>query len=90
MEENFKVLYKKFVDIRNMGWIQSKRKGTTGIGYTFETLLEKPEEHFPIPDFEDIEIKTMRKFSKKILHLFSITPDGDFLFPMKRALNILG
>ena len=57
---------------------------------TFEQLLNKEEENFPIPDFNSIEIKTIRNFSKKNIHLFNVTPDGEYLFPIKRVLNILG
>lgn len=90
MEHNFKELKKQFNMIKNKGWVKSKRNGSTGVGYTFENLLGKEEENFFIPDFENIEIKTMRKYSKGQLHLINITPDGDFLFPIKRILEILG
>ncbi len=59
-----------------MGWIESKRKGTTGIGYTFETLLGKEEESFPIPDYGSIEIKTRYRNAKFPITLFNATPDG--------------
>ena len=90
MDENFKDLYKKFIKIEKKGWVESKRSGTTGIGYTFDELLGKKEDDFPIPDFKGIEIKTMRRYSKRKIHLLNITPDGDFLFPIKRILDILG
>lgn len=66
------------------------REGATGVGYTFETLLGKQEDYFPIPDYEGIEIKTMRYFSKHKIHLFNAMPDGDFLFPIKRVIDNLG
>ncbi len=90
MKENVNELYEKFLKIKNQGWIESKRKGPTGIGYTFEELINKEEENFPIPDYKGIEIKTTRKYSNRNLHLFTATPDGDYLFPIKRMLNILG
>ena len=34
-------LREKFYTIKAKGWIPSMRKGTTGIGYTFESLLGK-------------------------------------------------
>lgn len=67
----------KFFNIKRKGWIKSLRKGPTGIGYTFECLLDKKEDKLSIPDFQDIEIKTFRVFSKKRLHLITITPDGE-------------
>ena len=90
MQENIKNLYNEFITIKKMGWIQSKRKGNAGVGYTFETLINKPEENFPWPDFEGIEIKTCRKYTRRDIHLFSVTPDGDFLFPIDRVLHYLG
>ena len=75
-------LYKQFVRIKKLGWIKSMRKGYTGLGYTFEYLLGKKEDSLPLPDFGDIEIKTIRYNSRKKLHLFSIMPDGDSIFPM--------
>ena len=90
MTEDIKNLYKKFCFIKDMGFIKSKRKGSTGVGYTFEELINKPEESFPIPDFNSIEIKTCRYQSRQAIHLFTATPDGDFLFPIKRIIDILG
>lgn len=90
INENIKLLYNKFIKIKNMGWIKSQRKGTGGIGYTFEELLGKPEENFPIPDFNGIEIKTGRKYTRKTVHLFSTAPDGDYLFPNERILKYVG
>lgn len=90
IDENIKMLYDKFIEIRNMGWIESKRNGTGGIGFTFEELINKPEENFPIPDFNGIEIKTGRKHTIGSVHLFSTAPDGDFLFPNERILKYLG
>ncbi len=66
------------------------RNGPTGVGYTFEQLLNKEEDNKPIPDFEGIEIKTLKYFSKRKIHLFNATPDGDYLFPIKRVQTKLG
>ena len=79
-----------FYNIKRKGWIKSLRKGATGVGYTFEELLGKKEDHLFLPDFKDIEIKTFRVFSKKKLHLLTITPDGDYLFPIERIVDHLG
>lgn len=90
MNKSFIQLYKQFKKINKKGWIKSQRKGYGGIGYTFESLIGKEEESFPIPDYNGIEIKTMRIKSSGVLHLFSIIPDGDYLFPMERIRDILG
>ena len=90
MIEDLVSLKLKFEKIKKMGWIESMRKGTTGIGYTFECLIGKPEESFPIPDYESIEIKTRYRNAKEDITLFNATPDGDFLFPMKRIYENFG
>lgn len=83
-------LFKMFTKIRNQGWIETKRKGPTGVGYTLETLLEIEENSLPIADYNGIEIKAMRILSKKNIHLFNATPDGDFLFPYERIIDKVG
>mgnify|MGYP003571504718 CR=1 FL=1 len=83
-------LKQRFDKIQKMGWIETMREGTTGIGYTFETLIGKQEEDFPIPDFKSIEIKTRFKNAKEDMTLFNATPDGDFLYPMKRIYDDFG
>ena len=90
MENSIIKLKNKFNEIKKMKWVESKRKGPTGIGYTFETLLGRDENNLPYYDFEDIEIKVHRKKSSSPIHLFSATPDGDELFPIKKILNKIG
>lgn len=90
MKKEIEKLNDEFLTIKKKGWIKSMRRGPTGIGYTFEYLLNKNENSFSIPDFEGIEIKTMRYFSRKKIHLFNATPDGDILFPIKRIIDLIG
>jgi len=90
MKEEFIKLYNEFTKIKRKRWIKSLRKGTAGIGYTFETLLNKPEDNFSIPDYCGIEIKTMKYLSLRKVHLFCATPDGDILFPIKRVVKAIG
>lgn len=90
MEKDIINLKKEFERIKKLGWIESKRRGPTGIGYTFETLLNKPEENFEIPDFGKIEIKTKHRYSKGYITLFNATPDGDELFAIKKLQKKFG
>ena len=83
-------LYEKFKKVKEMGWVLERRRGFIGIGYTFESLIGKDEDGFPIADYHGIEIKTMNSHTKWGLHLFTLTPDGDYLFPIKRILGQLG
>lgn len=79
-----------FKAIKNKHWIKSLRSGTTGIGYTFETLIGKNEENFELPDYYSIEIKTKHKYSKGFITLFNANPDGELLFPIERIINNFG
>ena len=88
--EIFQLFGELLIKTKNKGWIKSKRRGPTGIGYTFESEIGKEEDSLPIPDYKNIEIKTVRLYSKRKIHLFCATPDGDFLYPLKRILKNLG
>lgn len=58
------------------GWIKSKRKGSTGVGKTFEELIGKIEDRKFTPDYNGIEIKTKRYYSNSFTTLFNLTPSG--------------
>ena len=79
----------KFLEIKKLGYVKSLRKGSTGIGYTFETLLGKNEECFPIPDFRSIEIKVKKQFGKGSITLFNAVPDNE-VFATKRLYEEYG
>lgn len=74
MHKNFLILRKKFNNIKQMGLIKADRKGTTGIGYTFESLLGKIEDAQSTPDFYNIELKTKLGYSKSPITLFTCIP----------------
>lgn len=90
MNNDYIELKKIFENIKNKGWIESKRKGPTGIGYTFETLLNKEEDALNLPDYKSIEIKTRRKNSKSFISLFNAAPDGDYSYEIKRLRDNYG
>lgn len=74
MNEDVKELRMKFSRIKNMGLIKSLRDGPTGIGYTFETLINKKEDQKSLPDFKSIEIKCRLGCSKSSITLFNCVP----------------
>ncbi len=90
MRKDIIQLYIEFNKIRRLEWIKSLRNGPTGIGYTFETLLNKKEDCQRQPDYQGIEIKTIRYLSKRIIHLFNATPDGNIKNPIKEITNKIG
>lgn len=63
MKNNIEELKKYFTTIKNNNQ-NSLREGNIGIGYTFETLIDKKEDNLPLPDFNGIEIKTKLGYSK--------------------------
>ena len=76
LEGNPKILLEKIKEIYNEGWIKSKRKGDTGVGYTLETKLGIRANSNKSPDFRGIEIKSFRERANgKLVTLFSQVPN---------------
>ncbi len=62
----------KLRKIKNKGFIPSLRRGSTGIGYTFEIIFGVQENNIPIPDIGGrVEIKTIRRDSQSLITLFT-------------------
>lgn len=76
MKDSINDLRAKFKSIQNKGFCKSLRKGTTGIGFTFETLIGKKEDRSSDPDFNGIEIKVKLGYTKTPTTLFCLTPKG--------------
>ena len=90
MQNSIDALKMNFSIIKDMGWVKSLRRGPTGIGYTFESLLGKCEDSLVIPDFDGIEIKTHRASSKSYISLFSYNPIGNTSYEVKRIFKKYG
>lgn len=64
-------IVKRLKDLKMKGYIPSLRKGTTGIGFTFEKEMGLSETNIPIPDLGGrVEIKTARRDSESLITLF--------------------
>ncbi len=74
MNYDFFRLKQEFNKIKNLGLVKAMRKGTSGLGYTFETLLNKAEDQECKPDFGSIEIKCKFGYTKTPLTLFTASP----------------
>jgi hypothetical protein len=61
----------KFKQIRESGFISTKRRGPTGIGYTLETLLGISENNDAHPDIEGAELKAHRTNGNSLITLFT-------------------
>lgn len=83
-------LKEKFYKIKNNGWIKSIRKGSTGIGATFESILGLKENSLEIPDFNGIEIKTKRNYSNSYTVLFNYAPEGKYCHEIEKLKDKYG
>lgn len=72
--KNLKELLEKFKEIKDMGWVNSNRAGSTGIGKTFEDLLNIDENNSTLADFKGIEVKTQRSSTSSMITLFTKSP----------------
>lgn len=90
MKNNIKEFESLFNNIKSMGYVKSLRKGTTGAGYTFETLLGKAEDSLSLPDFKGIEIKTTYAKYRKDIVLFSYAPESNIICENERLLREYG
>jgi len=61
----------KFKQIKELGFIPTKRKGPTGVGYTLETLLGINENNEAHPDIEGAELKAHRTQGNSLITLFT-------------------
>ena len=91
MEKEIISFKRKFNIIRDLGYVKAINNNNSGIGLTFEALLGKKLDNFPLPDFENtIEIKTKLAYSKQPIHLFKLTPEGNSFLETKRILEKYG
>lgn len=73
-----------------MGWIKQDMTSRINFGCTLEKLMDIKSGNFEIPDYNGIEIKTKKIFSKSYLKLFNSSPDGRGLFEIKRLKEKYG
>lgn len=90
MKHQILYLKNKFEEIKKLGWVKSVNKGNNGVGLTFESLLGLSQNELEIPDYNGIEIKTKRNYSKSYITLFSCKPEGQFYHEVERIKNTYG
>jgi len=66
--EKFQVAFRR---IKQQGFIQSKRRGPTGVGHLLETLLGITEDNIALPDLHMAELKAHRIGSSNMITLFT-------------------
>lgn len=91
MKEEIILFIKKFNSIRALGFVKAINNDNSGIGLTFEKLIGKESDNFPLPDFYNLlEIKTKLIYSKTPVHLFKLTPNGNSFIESKRIYEKYG
>lgn len=68
---NLQQFKSKLKKISSKGFIPSKRKGNTGVGYTLETLLGLKENNVRLPDLGRIELKSKRRHATSFVTMFT-------------------
>ncbi|HZG53145.1 MAG TPA: MvaI/BcnI family restriction endonuclease [Pyrinomonadaceae bacterium] len=63
---------KQFTEIKQRGYVRSTRRGDTGVGHTFETMLGLKEDNIALPDLGDVEVKARRAGSGSPVTLFTL------------------
>lgn len=72
--KSFEEFVERLQEIKQMGHIETHRKGNTGIGKTLEDLLGIEENNIPGPDAVGVELKAMRSNSSSLTTLFTKEP----------------
>ncbi len=80
---NLEEFKQKFQELRGKGFVKSLRKGPTGIGFTFETLMGVEENNLALPDIDSIEIKAHRDNSKSMITLFTFNKKAWQINPLE-------
>jgi len=86
---NLRDFKSKLRRIRSDGFISSKRKGNTGIGYTLETLLGLKENNIRLPDFGQIELKSKRRSASSFVTMFTFNR-GVWKLPQSSVIKKYG
>ncbi|GAB2753736.1 MvaI/BcnI family restriction endonuclease [Sinomonas soli] len=84
----------KFDEIKSQGFVPTLRRGTTGVGYTFETMVGIEENNSPDADYKGIEIKCIldneNGAQKGNLNLFQCGPKWELPAPNAKRLETIG
>ena len=90
MNEKFIKLQKEFERIKGKGYIKGIYNSSSSIGRTFEHELGLSMNKESVPDYEGIEIKTRRTYTKSLITLFTTVPDGEEPLEIARLKDTYG
>jgi hypothetical protein len=73
--EGFNEFVQKLHRVKELGWVKTHRRGNTGIGKTFEDLMDIHENNIPGPNAMGwLELKSTRKNASSMITLFTKSP----------------
>lgn len=73
---NLLKLNEEFKRIKALGWVKSVTGGSSSVGMTFEYLLGKKFDNEGLPDYDGIELKARRCYTKSLINLFNANPNS--------------
>lgn len=83
-------LIKRLESLKAKGFIESSRKGPTGIGHLLEKELGLTETNIAVPDIGGrVELKATRRSTNSLITLFTFNK-AVWLFEQKELINIYG
>jgi len=88
--KNILKLKNEFKKISEKGYIKGIYNNSASIGRTFENELNLGMNKESVPDYNGIEIKTRRTYSKSMITLFNAVPDGDKPLELRRLRDRYG
>ena len=75
MKDRKDLIIERFLQVKNMGFVKSRRKSNTGIGKTFEDYVGVVENNLDEPDLFGYEIKSHREEAASYITLFTKSPN---------------
>ena len=75
MKDRKELIVERFLQVRNLGFVKSRRKNNTGIGKTFEDYVGVVENNIDEPDLFGYEIKSHREETASYITLFTKSPN---------------
>lgn len=75
MKDRKELIVERFLQVRNLGFVKSRRKNNTGIGKTFEDYIGVVENNIDETDLFGYEIKSHREETASYITLFTKSPN---------------
>lgn len=75
MKDRKELIVERFLQVRNLGFVKSRRKNNTSIGKTFEDYIGVVENNIDEPDLFGYEIKSHREETASYITLFTKSPN---------------